>query len=550
MPIRTIAVDLTPVLPDGENGGAKIFVLELIKRMAQMEPNYHFVLLTQYLSHGELAILESHNVKRNLVLGVSKNEPGAGILSYLKIVAQKILPIMPFRLRRVIGRIGYKFYDVVKRSEIHHTFLKQLGVDLLFCPFTAPTYFEAGIPTVCIIYDLQFKTYPEFFGPEDLAGREHTFRNACKRAAALTTISNYSREKVIEHSTIDPDRVKTIYLQMAQRIYSSDGVDDTVLKRLALTPEYYVLYPANFWQHKNHEVLLTAFGIARNLGLDPRIKLVCTGTPGERMVFLERAANSMGLQDKVIFPGYVSNADLSILMKNCKGVIFPSLYEGFGLPIIEAMGVGVPVACSNITSLPEVAAKAAILFDPRVPSDVAKAFMELVINESLRCTLRQNGLLRAVAFSDSTAMAKEYIDLFESILISEALIPQLAGVYSDSWTSSTFTIYLSPAIGSHTIDMTLFVPRCVHSKAVVIETFEDGKSLDQCCRISPGSSVVFQAKTHGHSRKIDFKIAPTFAPNFPDIGLDHRELGVIIKRLEICQTGSNLNSMQLWPEAT
>jgi glycosyltransferase involved in cell wall biosynthesis len=118
----------------------------------------------------------------------------------------------------------------------------------------------------------------------------------------------------------------------------------------------------------------------------------------------------------ILFPGYLPNAELAALIANCTGVIFPSLFEGFGLPIIEAMAAGVPVACSNITSLPEVAAEAAILFDPRVPTQIVQAMIALVEDETLRAQLIQAGLQRAAEFSDSGRMAREYWQLFQHAL--------------------------------------------------------------------------------------------------------------------------------------
>jgi glycosyltransferase involved in cell wall biosynthesis len=206
---------------------------------------------------------------------------------------------------------------------------------------------------------------------------------------------------------------------MAQRIAPSIENDKAVLGRLNLTPQRYLIYPANFWKHKNHEMLLTAFGMACHEGLAADIQLVCTGAPGARQEWLMSTTRTMNLSDRVIFPGYLPNAELAALMANCTGMVFPSLYEGFGLPVIEAMASGVPVACSNTTSLPEVAADAAILFDPCVPTQIAQAMISLVENEALRAPLIQAGLQRAAEFSDSGRMAREYWELFQHALASE-----------------------------------------------------------------------------------------------------------------------------------
>lgn len=412
--LKTIAVDLTPVLPGGENGGAKIFVLDLLIRLAEMEPQTQFVLLTHSNSYEELAQMDRPNMRRQMVVGpVATN----AVRPLFQRLATLILPHLPGRLRRVVIRLVYQLKTGIKRKYFS-TLLRDMGADLLFCPFTAPTYFEPKIATVCTIYDLQYKTYPEFFTTEDVVYRDCTFIDACRKATVLTAISDYSRNSAIAQGNLDPANIQTIYLRMAQRIAPSSESDKGVLCRLNLVPQRYLIYPANFWKHKNHEMLLTAFGMACHEGLAPDIKLVCTGAPGARQDWLMSAVHTMNLGSRVLFPGYLPNAELAVLMANCTGVVFPSLYEGFGLPVIEAMAAGVPVACSNTTSLPEVAADAAIFFDPRVPTQIVPAMIALVEDDSLRAQLIQAGLQRAAEFSDSGRMAREYWQLFQQALDS------------------------------------------------------------------------------------------------------------------------------------
>ncbi|MFH1342452.1 MAG: glycosyltransferase family 1 protein, partial [Pseudomonadota bacterium] len=226
-------------------------------------------------------------------------------------------------------------------------------------------------------------------------------------------ISDFSRREAIEQGDLNPARIRTVHLQISNDRLRNAEKDERVVDRLELIREKYLIYPANFWKHKNHEMLLTAFGIARNAGLPTHLKLVCTGALGERQQWLQRAAEAMDLSRNVLFPGYLSNAELLGLLTNCAGVIFPSLYEGFGLPVIEAMAIGVPVACSNVTSLPEVAQDAAIMFDPRIPEQIADAMISLVQDRELRGRLVEAGTLRAAQFSDSRVMATEYWRIFQ-----------------------------------------------------------------------------------------------------------------------------------------
>lgn len=408
--LKTIAVDLTVVLPGGHNGGAKIFVVELLRRLAGSHPECRFVLLTRSSAHDELASLDAANVSRLLVV---TDVHGKHSKRRLLDIVLGALQRLPRRVRSHLLRWAHAFNSVIKRRSAGGARLRQLQADLLFCPFTAPTYFDPAVPTVCTIYDLQYKTYPSFFSPEDVASRDHAFTQACRHAAALSAISEYAKASALRHGGIGSDAIQTIHLRMASRMPEGQANGQMVLDRLSLTAQGYLIYPANFWQHKNHEMLLTAFGMACGSGLlATDIKLVCTGAPSERQAYLREAANLMGLGGRVLFPGFLSNDELGTLLSHAGGMIFPSLYEGFGLPVIEAMAMGVPVACSDLTSLPEVAGDAAILFDPRVPEQIAQAMVTLLADSDRRGQLITAGLGRAAEFSDTDRMAREYWDLF------------------------------------------------------------------------------------------------------------------------------------------
>jgi glycosyltransferase involved in cell wall biosynthesis len=180
----------------------------------------------------------------------------------------------------------------------------------------------------------------------------------------------------------------------------------------------FLLYPANLWRHKNHELLFTAFAMARQQGLDPNLKLVCSGDGVDRLQELRKVASRLGLADAVLLPGFVSDATMQALYRHALAVVFPSLYEGFGMPVIEAMGQGLPVACSNSTALQEVAGSAALLFHPGCPQEIAAALHRLSEDGELRGTLIARGREQAQRYQDPDAMADQYWDLF-----CEALAP-------------------------------------------------------------------------------------------------------------------------------
>ena len=405
--LQTVAVDLTPIFPGGENGGAKVFTLELLHRLAELAPQTQFVLLTQEASHQELAPLDSANMRRITVL----DRRGHAALWTLDMFSH-VLVHLPRALGRTAGKLGYSMLTLAKRSG-SRSLLNDLNVDLLFCPFTATTYSEPLIPIVSVIHDLQHSAYPEFFAMRDVVHRTLIFTQAARRSTILVANSEYTRDAAIIEARRNPDDIKTVPLQISQNRLDTAPRDEAILDRLQLVAGKYLIYPANFWKHKNHEMLLTAFGLARHSGLADDIRLVCTGAPSQRQRWLVHAARRLALEDRILFPGYLGDAEFLATVANSAGLIYPSLHEGFGLPVVEALAAGVPVACSNVTSLPEVAGDAAILFDPRIPEDIAQAMITMTQDKELISRLVQAGKQRAARFSDSRKMAEQYWEIFQ-----------------------------------------------------------------------------------------------------------------------------------------
>jgi glycosyltransferase involved in cell wall biosynthesis len=526
--LRTIVVDLTPVLPGGENGGAKVFVLELLRRLAERAPQTQFVLLTRASAHEELAALDGKNVRRLMVLGAGG--PPA-MRSLATKMFSRVLVHLPGRLRRVAGRLVYAVLTASKRSG-SGTLLRDLNADLLFCPFTAPTYFELNIPTVCIIYDLQYKTYPEFFAPEDVAHRGRTFAEAARRSTLLAAISDYSRDVAIAEGKLDPTRIKTIHLHISRHSLRNAARDETILGRLQLVTGKYLIYPANFWKHKNHEMLLTAFGIARRCGLAEDIRLVCTGAPGARQQWLKQAAQGLGLEKHILFPGYLANAELLALVTSSAGIIFPSLYEGFGLPVIEAMATSVPVACSNVTSLPEVAGEAAILFDPRIPDEIAQAMISLAHDKELTARLVRTGEARAASFSDSRLMAEQYWELFRHATGLHNQSNILVGVHSDGWAGPNPKLQIGPAIQARTLYLEIALPGGAPiDKITLLIRHEKEKTAEITVLRGQNGSISMPLPLTGG--RFSVVISPSFVPALTGGGDDRRELSAKLVKCEI-----------------
>ena len=321
-----------------------------------------------------------------------------GVPFYLLNFLKKTIPAS---LKGKLKVKAYKFISSVtircKSSEV----LEVIKADLLYCPFTAPYHYSKKIPVVATVLDLQYKYYPDFFSADDRYVRN----------------KNFVRRTVLDNSSFDPDKVKTVHLCLANRLPTSKNISNKDLfSSMGLEKNGYLFYPANFWKHKNHEMLFTAFGMYKKQNQKSQLKLVCTGAPGERLTYLKNAITKMRLENQVIFPGYLSENDFAVLLSECKAVIFPSLYEGFGIPVIEAMRYGKPVLCSNVTSLPEVAEEAALLFDPRKPHEICSAMERVENDQDLVKKLIINGYKQAEKFCDPLVMAREYLEIFNKAM--------------------------------------------------------------------------------------------------------------------------------------
>lgn len=416
---RKVVVDLTPLLPGAHNGGAKVMTLDLIRRMAAQAPDLDFELLTLERTYAELGALERENVHRRLIEPAIPSENNA--LRYVKAILRRLPERVEVKAAAALLKIGSLLRRASEAGRGSRT-------DLLFCPFTAPYYAAPGIPTVCVVYDLQYAEYPQFFDPQDRAQRDHTFTEACRHASRLVCISDYVRRTVLERSNLAAERVSTVHIQLADRLpVPSEGDANETRRGLGLEPGGYLLYPANFWEHKNHRMLLTAMGmfVARNP--DSKLKLVCTGAPGPRQEYFRAASVQMGLGDRVLLPGYLSDAAFAALLRGSRALIFPSLYEGFGMPVVEAMHAGVPVLCSDVTSLPEIAADAALLFDPKLPLRIVEAMERADSDAALMRELVARGHRNAARFADRERMAAQYLEILRSAMgIAQVGVPRAA----------------------------------------------------------------------------------------------------------------------------
>ena len=520
--LKRVAVDLTPVLPGGDNGGAKLLAIELVRRLAALAPECEFVLLTAARSHAELAPLDAANVRR-----VCVSRPNLAALSPRRVLQVRALlaRLLPAGVLRKMG----EWYRGAAGRPSASPLLRQLEAGLLFCPFTAALFFDPSVPVVSLVHDLQTLYYPEFFDPADRHERDRFFRQACRVAARLVCVSEYTRASVLEHSGLPPERVVAIPSAPQKRLAAPGTLAvERVLASLQLAPERYLLYPANFWRHKNHELLLTAFGMYRAAHAQTDLKLVLTGSPSPRRDELMEATRRMGLAGAVVFAGYLPEEDFAALLFRSAAMIFPSLFEGFGMPVLEAMAAGVPVLCGNLTSLPEIAGtEAALLFDPRRPAEIVAAIERLESDPALRAQLAERGRRRAAEFLTPEQMAARYWEVFQDAVRQPGERPSTVyGVFQDGWTGPCVTVVYGPGAAPRRLTVTLRAPEW-HPAAEVAIRVNSGTATPggEVHRILRGQRHTIALDLPEHSGNLELLCSPTFQPG----GADPRQLGCLLE---------------------
>ena len=523
--LRQVVVDLTPILPGGENGGAKVMTIELLRHLSQLAPDCQFTLLTSARSHEELSILDARNMRRLCV--TPRANPwlfGAAARAASRLwVRGKVSEHLP---KSVMAVLEKAFQGWVGRP-VSGNLPRQLGADLLFCPFTAPFFFDPTVPVISVIYDLQYHDYPQFFEPAERESRERHFLQACSAASKLVCISEHVRQTVVKNSNLSPERVQTIHISLPHRLDKvSDANVEQVLGRHQLDANGFLLYPANFWAHKNHELLLASFGIYCARHPESELKLVLTGAPGPRMEYLGSAAARMRLGTRVVFAGFLPDEEFTGLMRSCRAVIFPSLYEGFGMPVLEAMAAGKPVLCSNLTSLPEVTGDAALLFDPRKSAEIVAAIERLESDPDYVQTLVERGKRRAAEFGDATGMAGRYLEVFRGVLRSPApFAPGLHGVYPDGWTGERVVITFDQGSELRKLAVELAAAPWIPVASVSIRVLPDLDGSPEIHCVPRGQSMTVEREIPTGSGFLELIFHPLFQPRACGLGNDERWLG-------------------------
>lgn len=376
--MKSILIDLTQI--PRQKTGVGIYAINLVRHISEIDRKNHYTILIQD-DEDSFETIQKDNVR------------------FIKIYS-KIFRILPFRF--FFEQVILPFILILKKVDAIHS---------LHYSFPLVTF---GTTRVVTIHDLTFMKFPYM----------HTFLKryyfkaftclAAKKADRVICISHSTQKDLIHLTGIHRNRIHAINIATSIKnslLKSKKDINDIKIK--FGIQDKYLLFVGMIEPRKNIDKLLLAFDQVHNKYKE--YQLVITGPKGWRYGSIFRLINTLESKEKVLFTGYVNDHEKAVLMKHAKLFVYPSLYEGFGLPVLEAMSLGIPTITSNVSSMPEIAGDAAILIDPENSDELYQSIKRLLDDNELYSDLKEKSILQSNQFSWGKT-AQKTIDVYEDVL--------------------------------------------------------------------------------------------------------------------------------------
>jgi glycosyltransferase involved in cell wall biosynthesis len=279
---------------------------------------------------------------------------------------------------------GLRKIKVVKSSndDLLAKKINSMNFDLVHFPFQVIYPYGIDTKKVLTFHDMQEEYFPEFFSKDEMKFRKNNFNRSVIEADLVITVSKHTKLDILKY--YGQGLIKKVLV-----VYESvpKKVQFNISNNSILQHKPYFYYPAATWPHKNHERLIKAF--KKFVKKHPEFRLVLSGLSRQKSDTITNLINELDLKQKVVMLGYLPYEQLPSLFKNSYALVFPSLFEGFGIPLLESMQYDIPVLCSNSTSLPEVGGRAAIYFNPTSINDIANKMTRIAEDKELYNKLRK-----------------------------------------------------------------------------------------------------------------------------------------------------------------
>ena len=319
-----------------------------------------------------------------------------------------------FKIKRMVPHTPLVRIPVTLSAE-----LRRNPVDVLHVQYTAPPLAPCSV--VATIHDLSFEHLPETFNRRSRAQLRLTVRRTARKAAQILTLSEFSRRDIVDTYRIAPDRVSVTPAAAPSHFKAIE--DETELRKIREIygiERDYILSVSSIQPRKNLIRLIEAYSCLRGLRPEGKLpQLILVGKRGWLDNETFRAAQRHSANNDIAFTGYVAENDLSALYSGATCFVYPSFFEGFGLPVLEAMQCGAPVIAGNRTSIPEVVGKAGLLFDPFDTNSLVQALTRMLDDSEYRAALRIQGLERAREF-DWKQTARMTLQAYQKAVVSKS----------------------------------------------------------------------------------------------------------------------------------
>jgi glycosyltransferase involved in cell wall biosynthesis len=349
--------------------GDEVVIFNLVKNFAKLDSDNQFVLFTDI---AEQELIEK--IKSDLGINAKNN---------FEIIS---LPSA--------NRFAWNFWTLPR-------YLQKNPVDVYHTQYITPFFVSRKIKIVTIIHDISFNFFPQFIKFKDLFFLKTLIPLSLKRADKIVGVSQFTRDEIIKYYKVDSEKVEWIYNSISEDFLFNDIANEQLsrAREKYRLPEKFILYLGTLQPRKNIRHLIDAFARIKD-SLNGISLVVCGNIEGHNAdkLILERVAFH-GLKNEVVFPGFIDERDKMAVFALAHVFAFPSLYEGFGIPPLEAMSQGVPVICSDIPSLKEIAQAGALFFDVTSLDDFSKKLYDISMDNDLRNELIRAGGERVSFFS-------------------------------------------------------------------------------------------------------------------------------------------------------
>jgi len=332
----------------------------------------------------------------NLVCNLVREFPEHEWILYCAEKGKELLPDDVLKHARV--RVLRSANPIVRYAIEMPCLLKKDKPQLIHTQYWGPLWGKC--PLLLLIHDISYVRFPHFFAFPDRMRMRMLIPFFIKRATRVLTISQFSRQEIVDYYSLDKDRVDMVYAGVDCSLFRCDikGTNRQIQKRYGVEGPY-VLIVGSLQPRKNIEGIFKAFAL-HVATQQQELKIVVVGPDGWLDKGIRKMPNDYPvLKDRVVFTGHIDNESLREMYRNAVAFIYVPFYEGFGLPVLEAMACGVPVIASRCASLPEVGGNAPYYVDPEAVESIGNGICAVVSNATLREHMIKKGLVRAREFS-------------------------------------------------------------------------------------------------------------------------------------------------------